>query len=182
MSAPKEPTFVHYGSWDSHTRSHPAMKWMEEYTKAFESKEAWDRPRTEWQTESPYTYIKSDGSIFTGDEAWEVNKATYAPFTKFYHEPYFAICIDTEYGWEMIGQATVYANLPGERGEGEPERVRDKGKGEEWDVKVPGAFRFQYKKDPEGVHGGIRLQRMEVMSDSLPIVMTLAKRGVMKLG
>jgi hypothetical protein len=182
MSSSTQPAFVHYGNWDAHTRSHPAMKWMEEYTKDFESKASWDRPRTEWQMGSPYTYIKSDGTVFSGNEAWEANKASYAAFTKFLHEPCFAVCVDTEYGWEMIGQAIVYANLPGQRAEGEQERVRDQGKGEEWDVKVPAAYRFQYRKDPEGVHGGIRLQKTEVMSESLPIVMMLAKRGVIKLG
>lgn len=180
MSSPTRPAFVHYGDWDSHTRAHPCMNWMEQYTTAFERKEHWDRDSTDWQVANP-TFVKSDGSVFTGAESWEANKAVYAPLAKYHHEPRFLVCLETDYGWEGIGQATIYANLPGERNTGEPAKVKDNVKGEEWDIAVPGAFRLEYVKDDKAAHDGIALRRTEAMTDSLPIIMTLAKRGVISL-
>jgi hypothetical protein len=182
MSSPSQPACVHYGDWDDQTRAHRCMNWTEQWAMAFERKENWERPYTEWQT-SNTIFIKSDGATFTGAESWEATKAVYAPLAKFHHESYFLICVGTDYGWEGIGQATIYANLPGERGAGEPPRVRDKRASgeEEWDVAVPGAFRFEYVKNDQGMHDGIRVRKTEIMSDSLSIVMTLAKRVVISL-
>jgi hypothetical protein len=81
----------------------------------------------------------------------------------------------------MIGQAHVYATLPGKPADGEPPKVKD-GKGKEWDVSVPGAFHFEYRKDDSSKHGGFKLQKTEIMSESLPIAMMLVKRGVIQLG
>lgn len=185
MPASTQPAFVHHGDWDDHTRSNPAMKWMEQYTIAYETSGVRDRPYTEWNTEDN-TFIASDGTVSKGEAGFEANKAAYAPLAKFHHEPYFVVCVETDYGWEMIGQARIYANLAGERGADEPPKIKDNatgnGKGEEWDVMVPGAFRFEYVKDDKGVHDGIRLRKTEIMADNLPVVMTMAKRGLINLG
>ncbi len=81
----------------------------------------------------------------------------------------------------MIGQAHLYATLPGQPARGEPPKVKDQ-KGREFDVVIPAGFKFEYKKDSGSKHGPVKLQKIELMSDSLPIVMMLAKRGVIQLG
>lgn len=42
MSFPTTPTFVHTGPWNHQTRAHPAMKWMEDYTKQAIDARAWE--------------------------------------------------------------------------------------------------------------------------------------------
>lgn len=70
----------------------------------------------------------------------------------------------------MIGLAMVFANLPGE----EKREVKDK-KGRDWEVKLPGAFKFYYRKDGDG----FKVKSTEIFSDSGPVVMALLKKGVM---
>jgi len=36
MSYKTQPAFVHQGDWDAESDSHPAMKWMHEYTNVFD--------------------------------------------------------------------------------------------------------------------------------------------------
>jgi hypothetical protein len=98
----------------------------------------------------------------------------YAPFSDYNHVPYYLVCRDRDYGWEMIGQAHLYGNLVGERGEGEPPKVTDKRTEKEYDVCVPGAFRFQYVKGKG--KNGMALKRTDIHSDALAAGMTLIKR------
>lgn len=155
------------------------MKWMESYTDFFDRKGYNDGPWSDWWTEDHVLY-KADGTTVAGAEkAWEAAKEVYAPFSEYTHIPYYLVCHDTDDGWEMIGQAHLYGNLVGERHEGEAPKVKDK-QGREWDVCIPGAFRFQYVKG-KGKHG-MALKRTDIHSDSMPAGMTLIKRGVIKLG
>ena len=119
------------------------MKWMEDYTNIFDTGDA-ELIANEY-TVYPYTFIKSDGTEANCENAGEAAKTikeVYQAFTKYAHIPYYISNIETDYGWECIGQAQVYGNLPGQAGPGEPAKVKD-AQGIEWDVKVPGAFRFQ---------------------------------------
>lgn len=176
MSLPTQPAYIHVGTWDHETRRHPAMRWMEIYTHNFNARGGWDKSPFDWHT-SDFTLVKADGSLYSNaDEAFEQMKQMYAPFTKEFHEPYFLICWETKTGWEMLGQAHFYANCRGEPVAGE-KKVQD-GQGREWDVKIPGAFKFTYVKKEEAAHDGIELQRSEVMVDSLPAVQVLMQRGV----
>ncbi|EXJ85124.1 hypothetical protein A1O3_05799 [Capronia epimyces CBS 606.96] len=178
MSIPTRPAYFHIGTWDDETRRHPAMKWMEDYTKAFNAREGWDRKASDWHA-SEYTLVTPDGSTYTdAEESFNETKAMYAPFTKEFHEPYFLVCWETSTGWEMLGQAHLFANCAGNPGPGE-QKVKDL-QGREWDVKIPGAFHFAYLSQQGAAHGGIELSRAEIMSDSLPAIQVLKKRGLIE--
>jgi len=179
MSYPTQPAFIHWGTWDDETRKHPGMKWMEEYTLDFNKRADWAQDESDWLS-ADFTLVKQDGSTFSGNApAFKESKAMYALLTQELHEPYFLVCWDTKDGWEMIGQAYLFANCPGEATPQE-KKVKDL-QGKEWDVKIPGAFHFVYVKKEGAPHGGILMKRLEVMSDSMPVVQTLLARGVMKL-
>lgn len=174
-----QPAFLHVGTWDDESRKHPAMKWMEDYTIAFNARSNWDQKTSDWHT-SDFTLVKPDAAEIKGDEeAFEQVKGLYAPFTQEFHEPYFLVVWERQDGYEMLGQAHCFANCPGEPSQGE-QKVKDL-QGREWDVKIPGAFRFVYIKKDGAAHGDFELQRAEIMSDSMPAVQILLKRGVMKL-
>lgn len=178
-SFPTQPAFIHVGTWDDKTRKHPAMKWMEDYTLAYNARANWDQKSYDWHT-SDFSLVKPDGTEFTdAEEAWAQSKALYTPFTSEFHEPYFLVTWETDEGYEMLGQAYLFANCVGQASEGE-QKVKD-GQGREWDVKIPGAFKFQYVKKDIAVHGGFEMRRAEIMSESMPAVQILMKRGVMKL-
>jgi len=80
-------------------------RWTEDYEKAtFDPK--WYRPDFVW--------VKSDGTVYEGREkALEALKALYGPLPSWHHEVTFMNCIETDFGYEMIGKATMWANLPG---------------------------------------------------------------------
>jgi len=156
------------------------MKWMEDYTKYFNTRKGWDEASFDWHS-SDYTMVKPDGATITDTtKAWEEQKAMYAPFTSEFHEPYFLVCWETSDGWAMLGQAYLFANMAGNPGEGE-QKARD-GQGREWDVQIPSAFHFNYAKREGAAHAGIEMRRAEIMSDSMPAVQILMKRGLLKLG
>jgi len=152
------------------------MKFMEDYTINCIDNKSFDKPYSDWHTDN-YSLLKSDGTeIKDAKAAWAGVGATYAPFTAHLHQPFFLSCHETSYGYEMIGQAWVFANFPGNASAGEQKHKDAQGK--EWDMKIPGGFRFEYVKDagPKG----FKLQRSEIMSDSGPAVLTLLKRGLIK--
>jgi hypothetical protein len=179
-----KPAFTSSGSdWDDSSRQHPAMKFMEEYTLMFDKRGYNSERYSDWMTEDA-TLTKGDGTSFSGGEAcWEASKEVYAPFKEYMHCPYFLVVtplegMKEEEGYEMIGQAMVYGDLVGERQEGEPEKVKDPRHGRMWDVKIPGAFRFQYVK---GGNNGWKLKKTDLHVDGMGAGMVLVKRGVMKL-
>jgi len=174
MSYPRTQAFIHNGYWDEETRAHPAMKWMEAYTLDMES-HTFD---PKWYT-SDFSLHKADGRVFNGLEGALVGlRETYAPLPKHFHEPYYLSCIETQDGWEMLGQARAYAILPGKPAIDEV-KVKDNIHGLEWDIALPAAFKFRYVKDTNGPDG-ILMSRTELMSDSGPALKRLLKRGVLK--
>ncbi len=179
MSSPTQPAFVMRDDWNDESRNHPAMKWMEDYTRMFDQRGYNQEKWTDWFTED-MVLTKADGSVHKGEAAWEASKEVYSAFTEYMHLPYFCVTIDTDDGWEMVGQAHIYGNLPGQRGEGEPPKVKDSRDGKEWEVRIPGAFRFHYVKG-KGKHG-MALSATDLHGDSMPVGMTLIKRGVIKMG
>ncbi len=106
--------------------------------------------------------IKGDGTEIKGrDNVVEALKQLYGPFTAQYHEPSFVMCSETDDGWEMLGQATLFVNLPGEPAAGE-KKVKD-ASGKEWDTGVPSGFHFYYKKDDNADNGlGMYFKRTEI--------------------
>jgi len=175
MSFPTTPAFVHRGDWDETTAQHPGTKFMEEHTRSFDT-------RT-WETKrylSDFTYVAPDGQVYEGlDKAMEAIKATYGPLTAQYHQPYFFVCTETcddgYEGYDMIGQAMMYADLPGEPAAGESKVASADGR--KWDLVIPGAFRFHCVKGGESY----LLKRAEMHADTGPLVTRLLKRGVMSL-
>ena len=178
MSIPIQPAFVMRSDWNDESRKHPAMKFMEDYTRMFDQQAYKDETWTDWMTED-FVLTKADGTVHKGEAGWNATGEAYNAFTEYINEPYFSTTIETDDGWEMVGQAHIYGNLPGQRGEGEPPKVKDSRDGKEWDVCIPGAFRFQYVKG-KGKHG-IALSRTDLHGDSMPVGMTLIKRGVITM-
>ncbi|KAL5393894.1 hypothetical protein PMIN02_005452 [Paraphaeosphaeria minitans] len=176
MSFPTTPAFVHVGTWDNETRKHPAMKWMEEYTLSFNKRAEWDKEESEWLSPD-FTFVRPDGKSSTGNAAaFAESKTMYQHFTSEFHDPCFIITWETEFGWEMIGQAHIFANLRG-NATAQEEKVQDSG-GRDWDIKVPAAFHFWYVRKEGAPHGGIVMEKKEVMCDSLPAMQRLTARGV----
>jgi hypothetical protein len=178
MSYPTTNAFIHYSKgWDSTTRSHPCMAWFEDYAKLFDTGEMFSVPYIEWHTDD-YSYAKSTGEVIEGGApAFEALKQTYSVFKGNNHEPRWLCCWETQEGWEMVGEAVLFGNLvaPGGSGQAHTDLA-----GKKWDVGVPSAFHFKYVKDTEAKHGGIRLKRSEIFSDSAPVVVEMLKRGMLK--
>ena len=149
---------------------------MEQYNYAFDKHEHGMDLSDEWYSDD-FVLIKSDGTEVNGKKDALVSlKEVYSPLISHFHDPFYLCCAEGKNGtWEMIGQAKLYAKLPGNPAAGE-KPVKDP-KGRSWDIVLPGAFKFVYApgKGPEG----FLLTRTELMTDSAPIVMTLLKRGVM---
>lgn len=123
---------------------------------------------------SDFVYSKSTGEIFPpGQASWDALLQTYALLTECHHEPYFLACWESDdgSGWEMTGNAWLFANLPG----GGAKSFADL-TGRQWEVRVPAGFHFIYRK--EG--GGIKMATTAITSDSGPIVVELLKRGMLK--
>ncbi|KAF2472086.1 uncharacterized protein BDR25DRAFT_313281 [Lindgomyces ingoldianus] len=175
MTFPTQPVFVYEGTWSAEMRAHPAMDWMYNFTSNIFDNRAWDIPTEQYLTED-FVLKKSDGTEVHGREAaWAADKALYAPFTAHKHEPRGLMCAENAEGWEMVGRANLYVNLPGAPSEGE-KKVKDLD-GKEWDAVCAGMFRFLYVKDESGFQG-IKLKRTEVCSDPLPALGLMLKRGV----
>ncbi len=178
-SFPTVPAFIHTGDWDDTTRSHPAMKWMEPFTRWWDSRE-WttdESSLSNWAT-SDFALYPADGSSAKGTKAaYAALKALYGPLAAHLHEPTYLVASETEDGWEMLGQASFYADLGGEPGEGE-KKVKD-GKGREWDMCVPSAFHIWYVKDEKAGNGGAMLiKKEEIMTDSGVGMRAALKRGL----
>ncbi|OCL07283.1 hypothetical protein AOQ84DRAFT_355054 [Glonium stellatum] len=175
MSHTIKPTFVYNGGWSDETRTHPAMKWMENYTVNVVDAKKFDLPATQCHTDN-FVLQKSDGTVIKGaDAGWEAEKQIYNQFVAHSHEPQALMCCETESGWQMIGQADVYVMLPGTAGPDE-KKVKSKS-GKEWDAVIPAAYQFEYVKDASG-QDGIKLSSAKIFSDPLPALTLLLKRGV----
>lgn len=178
MTMPTHPFSVMRSDWNDESRKHPAMKFMEDYRRMFGLQACKDETWTDWMTED-FVLTKADGTVHKGEASWNATREAYNAFTEYINEPYFTT-IETDDGAEIVGQAHIYVNLPGQPGEGEAPKVKHRRDGKERDVCIPGAFRFQYVKG-KGKHG-IALSRTDLHADSMPVGMTLTKRGAIKLG
>lgn len=73
-SLPTKEAFIHTGSWDDETRQHPAMKWMEQYTRDVIDGRAWDISAEDPGHAKNFTLLKSNGETVEGaDKAWDVS-------------------------------------------------------------------------------------------------------------
>ncbi|KAI4129154.1 MAG: hypothetical protein LQ347_003894 [Umbilicaria vellea] len=166
--------FEYHGIWDVVTRKHSAMAWMESYTtKQFDRK----------NLATPYHHYHTDDFLFPTLQrhrrpwrrrGWAAAAQLYGPFTAPLHEPSYILVTETEAGWNMIGVANVYFQLPGEPST--EVKVRDGG-GKEWDVVVPSSFRFEYVKSATK-EGGIVLKSTKIYADTAPVLAQMLKRGL----
>ena len=109
------------------------------------------------------------------EKAIEAVKNLYGPLTAQSHQPYFLNCIESDAGYELLGLATPWADLPGEPAAGETKKKDRHGRA--WDIGGPGCFRFNLVKDGDGY----LLSRIEIFADSGPILMVMPKRGVLSM-
>jgi hypothetical protein len=138
MSFPTKPAFVAWniGGFEQ-ARAHPAMAWMEKYTKMWDERKVTEENASEWNT-TDYIYIDAKGIATKGAvEAHRAATATYAPFSEYHHEPNGPLaCWETENGYFMMGQATLFADLPVP---GEAKSKAD-ASGKNWDLAIPGKY------------------------------------------
>ncbi|KAK4938848.1 hypothetical protein LTR10_020754 [Elasticomyces elasticus] len=177
---PTKPAFVHYGDWDDTTRKDPSQKWQERITHDIFDSHKWDTPYSDMQTDDA-TLLKPDGThVHGGKASWAAIAELFRPLTSQITIPFYMVVTETEYGWEMIGTANIFGNLPGEPAAGEVKVKDDYGK--EWDVKISGGFRFQYRKVDGAKYDGILCQLIQMFTDSGPMVTKMLKRGLLKPG
>lgn len=99
------PAFVHYGDWEETTREEPSQKWFEKIAHEIFDAHKWDTPYSELYTDD-MELLKPDGSTVKGGrEAWAAVAQLYGPFTTQWTQPVYMVVTETDYGWEMIGQA-----------------------------------------------------------------------------
>jgi hypothetical protein len=111
MSFPTQQAFIHNGDWNEETRKHPAMKWMERYTREQIDARAWasGADPNEWHT-SDFTLQKSDGTRREGaDKANDALGEIYGPFTGQKHEPTFLVCWWV-FTYPMYEAGCIFAN------------------------------------------------------------------------
>lgn len=178
MSVPTIPAFVHLGDWDATTRQNPSQKWMEHIVHNIFDAHKWETPYSDIYTDD-FHLLKPDGSeVHEGKAAWAAVAELFGPLTTQKTIPFYMVVTETEYGWEMIGVANIFGNLPGQPKEGEV-KVKDV-YGGEWDVKMSGGFRFQYRKSDGAKYDGILCQMVQIFTDSAPIMMKMIGRGLVK--
>ncbi|KAB8225049.1 hypothetical protein BDV33DRAFT_198895 [Aspergillus novoparasiticus] len=176
MSFPTTPVFLTTTKGWEQARIHPALAWMEKCTVAWDTRESWSTPWSDWVTDD-YTYIKPNGQRFTGGEtAWEASKADYSAFKLSYHEPKWVCVAEKVDGWEFVGEATLFIDLPREGG---IKKAVDLD-GRRWDLGLECMFRFNFVKDWTAKHDGIKIRSMQIYSDSGPVVEEMLRRGIMK--
>jgi hypothetical protein len=79
----------------------------------------------------------------------------------------------------MIGNAYIFGNLPGNPSASEPGKVQDID-GKQWDCKMVGGFRFQFVKDAGGPRDGMLMKKVQIMTDTAPVMMRMLGRGLVK--
>ena len=83
------------------------------------------------------------------------------------------MCVETDDGYKIMGQAKLFGNLSGPAADGEI-RVKDK-TGKEWDVAIPGGWINEYVR--YGNELGLAIKRSEVAADGGIVMSVLLKRG-----
>jgi limonene-1,2-epoxide hydrolase len=165
---------IRCNGWDEKALAHPILRHLKLQTEAWDSGEAKKGAYTDWMTED-VVYRQSDGSTVSGEAAFKAMLEKYAPLSGHEHEPKMAVVWETADGWEVLGEATLFADLPVPGGEKKHTNVA----GRKWDIAVPGVFRFVFVKDSGNKHG-YRAKRQEVSADSAPIMIEMIKRGMVK--
>lgn len=178
MSFSTTPTFItkYTSGWED-GRVHPALAWLEKCTKAFDSRESWSTPYSDWHTDD-YTFIKPNGEVTTGGEpAFKATQENYRAFSSSLHEPQWACVWESQNIWNVIGEAIVYGDFPDTGTENK--RFEDR-TGRTWDERLCGMFRFEFVQDKDAIHDGMKMKRLQAYCDTSPMVADMLKRGMMK--
>lgn len=159
-------------AWEKRFRDHPVVDWMLDFEEAFDFGDMKSGPWNAWVTDD-FSFTKPTGECIAGGEpAWAAVLETYAPFVAHYHEPFFSAQWETPTGYELIGCAKMFVKLPVPG----KDTTKDQ-EGREWDVGVPGAFHFEYTKDPSGPKG-LKMKSQKIFADGIPLVSEMVKRGM----
>jgi hypothetical protein len=173
MSYPTIPAYIQScKGWELRLKEHPVMDWMFDYENAFDFGNMKSESHDVWHT-SDFYFTKSNGTCVTGGaEGWAALLETYAPFSEHFHEPMWLVIFETPTGYELCGQAKVFANLhvPGEKKKTDLQ-------GRKWDIEAPGAFHFEYVKDHTGPKG-LKMKGEKLYADGIPMVGEMIKRGM----
>jgi hypothetical protein len=175
MPYPTTPAAIfHIDGSDDRSREHPVLDFLFEHQEAFDHGDMKTQPYTKFHTDD-FVYTKTDGTVLpAGEASWKGWLEGYAPFTKHLHEARYTCVYERDGGWEMVGVAIIYANLPAPG----PKTKTDRS-GQEWDVAAPGAFIFNCVEDEAGPKG-FKIKSMTVFGDGVPVVSEMMKRGMVK--
>jgi hypothetical protein len=176
-SFPTVPAFVHHGGWNDTTRKHPATKMMEIITEEFDRT---NKLNPKWYA-ADTSYHKADGAEHFGlTEVMAATEQDYGLFTSHYHEPHSIMCIETDDGYKMLGQAKLFGNLPGDPAKGE-KRVEDR-LGREWDVCIQGGwFNYYVRDESADSQLGMVIKKSEAMADGSIPMKAMLKRGLISV-
>ena len=176
MAFPTQPAFIAStsGNWEP-VRVHPAMAFLEKYTEAFDNHKVTEENFSDWHTDD-LSFQKANGEVITGGvTALKAILEVYQPFSAYLHEPKFCVLWEVENGYDMVGYATLFADLVAPGGEKTAEDVS----GRKWDVGLPGMFQFSFVKVPGAPNDGFKFGgRTAMFSDSGPVMMEMMKRGM----
>ncbi|KAF3929072.1 hypothetical protein ABW20_dc0105142 [Dactylellina cionopaga] len=175
MSFPTIPAYQTYArGMDERFREHPVLDFLIDHQVAFDTGTMKTEPYTVFNTED-FTITKPDGTtVAPGEASWKAWLEPYAPFVKHYHEARYGCVYERDGGWEMVGFANIYANLPVPG-----EKTKTDSAGVQWDVMIAGAFLFNLVKDSTGPKG-LKIKSLTIFGDSLPAVGEMIKRGMVK--
>ncbi|KAL6240705.1 hypothetical protein RBB50_012415 [Rhinocladiella similis] len=175
MSPPTTPAvIVHIDGTDKSYRQHPVLDFLFTHQEAFDHGNMKTEPYTQFHTKD-FVFTKSDGTVLpAGEASWNGWLEGYAPFTEHLHEARYCCVYERNGGWEMMGVAHVFANLPVPG-----EKTKTDLSGRKWDVAVPGSFLFTCVADPGGPKG-FKVKSMTLYGDGTPVVSEMIKRGMIK--
>lgn len=159
--------------WEERFKEHPVWAWMFEFSEAFDRGNLKSTPfaKNPYHT-ADFTY-NFNGAVTTGGEAaWNASLQVYGPFTEHFHEPAFVVIFETAVGYELIGIANLFANLPVP---GEQTKVDLSGK--KWDIGAPGCFHFKFINDATGSRG-LKMSEQNLYGDGLTLVAPMVQRGM----
>jgi len=175
MAYPTIPAYQIYAKdGEKMPREHPVFDFTVMHQEAFDDGSMKSGPYTAFHTDD-FIFTKSDGTVLApGEASWKGWLEGYAPFVKHFHEARYACLYERNGGWEMVGFANIYGNLPVPG-----EKTKKDSFGGQWDIVVPGAFLFVIVKDPTGPKG-FKMKSMTVYGDGVPVVSEMIKRGMVK--
>ncbi|KAJ6263726.1 hypothetical protein Dda_2296 [Drechslerella dactyloides] len=172
------PTIQAYQAYTNGTeerlREHPVLDFLFHHQESFDHGNMKTEPYTVFHTDD-FTFTKTDGTVLPpGEASWKGWLEGYVFFTEHLHEARYVCVYERDGGWEMVGVANIYCNLPVPG-----ERTKTDLSGRKWDIVVPGSFIFNCVQDSAGPKG-FKVKSMTLFGDRVPAVAEMIKRGMVK--